>query len=128
VIEKWWQEGETLSREGNKLFLMHHMKQPYRLLNSLICILYGKENNTHFKRQWAPLVYYVAEKEHIFNLVQLLSINIFETKKSPYTLKPLGFYMFSYLIDVLCANVHFLGMRWECKPSLFPVHIYFFQI
>jgi hypothetical protein len=36
--------------------------------------------------------------------------------------------MSAYLIDVVYASVHFLGMGWEWNPSLFPIHIYYFQL
>jgi hypothetical protein len=36
--------------------------------------------------------------------------------------------MSSYLIDVICATIHFPRMGWEWNPSLFPIHVYCFQL
>jgi hypothetical protein len=84
------------------------MKEPYMLLDSMICRLYEEEKSTHFRLEWTPMAYYVAEKGHIFNWSQILSINIFEEARRAPGLKLLGFYMSTYLLDVICVENCFL--------------------
>jgi hypothetical protein len=43
-------------------------------------------------------------------------------------LKKLGFYMSSYLIDVVCSSISFPTMGWDWNPSLPPIHIYFSEL
>jgi hypothetical protein len=104
------------------------MKEPYQFLASMICRLYGEEKCTHFKLEWTPIAHYVAEKGHVFNWAQLLSINIFETTKGAPGPKQPGFFMSSYLLDVVCASNCFPGMGWYWNPTSFPIHVYCFQL
>jgi hypothetical protein len=37
--------------------------------------------------------------------------------------------MSSYLLDVICsATNHFIGMGWDWNPTIFPIHVYYFQL
>jgi hypothetical protein len=60
------------------------MKEPQRLLATMICRLYGEEKCTHFRIEWTSMVHYVEGKEYIFHQAQIFPINIFEaTMRSP---------------------------------------------
>jgi hypothetical protein len=121
VLQKWLYKGAPFVPKGRKLFLTHNMKEPYKILFTMIWILYGEEKNIHFKREWTPMshYHYLIENGNIFNSDQLLFINIFETTRREPTLKNLCFFMSTYLIDVICATHHFIGMGWKWNPNLF---------
>jgi hypothetical protein len=67
VIQEWWEDITPFTPKSNKKFMTHNMKELYRLLSSRICILYGEENNIHFKREWTPMIHYIVENRNIFN-------------------------------------------------------------
>jgi hypothetical protein len=71
----------------------------------MICRLYGENDATKFKLRWVPLIHQIL-KEKVFNWAHILSANI-KTKVKKSRKAPLGycprFFMFVYLIDVVCV-------------------------
>ena len=126
LIQYWWEEGVSFTQKDFNLYLIQHMKEPYQFLSSMICKLYGEDKCTHFKLEWTPIAHYVSDKGDVFNWEQLLSINISETTKGALGPKQPGFFMSSYLLDVVCASNHFPGMDWCWNPTSSPIHVYCF--
>jgi hypothetical protein len=70
----------------------------------------------------------MVEKGLIFNWASILSANIDLNIQETHAGKHLGFYMFSFLIDVICAYVPIPEMIWKWTPDLPPIHVYFSEL
>jgi hypothetical protein len=62
LVEEWWNEDMDFTQKDNRLYLIQYFKEPYQLLASMICRLYGKETCMHFKLEWTPLAYFMVDK------------------------------------------------------------------
>jgi hypothetical protein len=94
----------------------------------MICRLYGEETNTHFRMEWFPMAYMVAQKGQAFNWVSILSFSITKRSQDPKGMKNPEFYMSSYLIDVVCATNSFPTFNWAWTPKKGPIHWYCSQL
>ena len=94
----------------------------------MVCRLYGKENTTHFYLPWVLLIHTVAEG-FSFDRAKLLSdslINrIIEYRAQKASGKAYSFFMFSYIMDVICFMTPFPLMNWSWNPTnAKPIHVY----
>jgi hypothetical protein len=77
--------------------------------------------------EWTPMAHCVVEKGKSFNWAQILAFNIFKNAREAPELKKPGFYMSSYLTDVVCSLIHFPALGWEWNP-IYPLYIYILVI
>ena len=93
----------------------------------MLCRLYGLENCTSSKLEWAPLAHHVLTTgesfnwEHIFLMVLKEEIEKYE--KTLTSRKP-TIYLSTYIMEVLFLDMPFLAMRWDWKKIVPPIHIY----
>jgi hypothetical protein len=102
-------------------------KRPHMIAITMICRLYGEKNPQHFKLEWVPLLHQIVKKGKIFNWAEILSANILLVVKRSLESPPrfgVGFFMSSYLIDVVCAITPFPLMKWSWSLYEKPIHIY----
>jgi hypothetical protein len=99
-------------------------KRPYKMLNTMICRLYGEEKSTHFHMEWMPMAYTVVKTGKIFNWVDILTFNIFQNVKNSPGMKNPSFYMSAYLIDVVCSSIQFPTFGWSWDQNQPLVHVY----
>jgi hypothetical protein len=90
--------------------------------------LYGKENTTHFFLPWVPLIHTVVEGCS-FDSAKLLSESltnrITEYQMQRVSGKAASFFMFTYIMDVVCLMKPFPLMSWSWTPSeVEPIHVY----
>jgi hypothetical protein len=111
-------------KEGERYILMQYLKIPYKMLNTMICILYGEETNTQFRMEWFMMAYTVVKTRQVFNWETILTYNIFNRAKEAQGIKNPGFYMSTYLIDAIFSAHHFPSFEWSWTPSHPPIHIY----
>lgn len=67
LIEGWWFVEELFKERTKRLYPIKYLKEPYKLVSTMFCRLYGKKDLQFFKVEWVPLIYQVVEKCNIFN-------------------------------------------------------------
>jgi hypothetical protein len=72
--------------------------------------------------------YIVVKKGQDFNWESILSFIIVNRVQDPKGMKNLGFYMSSYLIDVVCSANSFPAFNWAWTPDHGPIHLYCSQL
>jgi hypothetical protein len=103
LMEDWYNDELRHVKKGERYIPTQYLKEPYRLLNTMICRLYGEETNTHFWMEWFPMDYTMVKTGQVFNWENILAFNIFNRAKEAPGMKKPGFYMSSYLIDAICS-------------------------
>jgi hypothetical protein len=116
------------NKKGRKKCLTQYLKNPYRIMNSMICRLYGEETSTHFRMEWFPMAYTMVKNGQAFNWEIILSFNITNQVLDPKGITNHVFYMSSYLIDVICATRYFLVFNWAWTLDQGLVHVYYSQL
>jgi hypothetical protein len=93
LIREWWDEYKSFTIKDSRIYPIQYFKEPYQLLETLICRLYGEEGSTHFNMEWVPIMHYVVEVGHIFNWAQILSPTSLKLVREAPRLKKPSFYM-----------------------------------
>ena len=84
--------------------------------------MFGRKDGSSFPDKWIPIIYQVITRGSTLNWGELISFNLdLQLKKSQ---KEHQFFMYSYLLDVMCANIEYPSLRWKWDPSLLLVHVY----
>jgi hypothetical protein len=127
-MEYWWVDEETKFKQGKISIPTYQFKIPYMMLISILSILYGEENSTHFHMEWIPMSYTVVKTRHVFNWAKILTFNIFHTTKSVQGIKKTCFYMSAYLMNAIFSSMQFPIFRWSWDRDQPPIHIYCFDL
>jgi hypothetical protein len=126
LIKEWWYDPNSFKIMGDKMYLVPRLKKSPMLVAIMLCHLYGEKNSTKFKLSWVPLIHQVLTRK-VFNWSHILSANIKqEVQKvsgSPSRIYCLGFFMSSYLVDVVCVVTPFPLLGWSWSPSKEAVHL-----
>ena len=79
VVVKSWMENPTvfISQPGN-IYPTSWFREPFSLLASMFCRLYGEANCTFFKEKWVSTARHIILIRESFNLDQILSVNLQE--------------------------------------------------
>jgi hypothetical protein len=128
LMENWFVDEEWMVKKGEIYIPAHYLKDPYIILNAMICRLYGEETNTHFRMEWFLMAYTIVKTRKAFNWANILSFNISTRAQEAKGMKNLGFYMTTYLIDAVCVAHVFPAFNWAWNPRKPPIHEYFSQL
>jgi hypothetical protein len=128
LMEDWFIDEEWSLKKGERYVLTQYLKDPYIILNTMICRLYDEETNTHFRMEWFLMAYTVAKTGKAFNWASILSFNITNQVQDPQGMKNNGFYMTTYLIDAICVANRFPAFNWAWSPDQSPIHVYCSQL
>jgi hypothetical protein len=74
------------------------------------------------------MAYKISQNGHVFNWETILSFNIAQCSNDPKNMKNPGFYMSTYLIDVVCATNSFPIFNWSWTSDKGPIHFYCSQL
>ena len=107
LVKRWWVKNQGFTEEANKKYPIQCFKRNDILFMDMIFLLYGKGYSTHFKIDWMSLVHHIVELGQFFSWEIFLSPNLLGfvhlSKEVPKTKVP-NFYMFAYLLDVVCST------------------------
>jgi hypothetical protein len=67
LMEDWFFNEEWPMKKGERNVPAWYLKIPYKIMNTMICRLYGEEANTHFRMEWFPMAYTVVKTGQDFN-------------------------------------------------------------
>ena len=107
-------------------YLVSWFRDPFSLLATMFCRLYGLSNCSMFKAEWVPRADHILLIGESFNWEEILSVNLKEEiekyQKTPTTRKP-TFYISGYVMDVFCATSAFPALGWNWNKNSPSVHI-----
>jgi hypothetical protein len=74
------------------------------------------------------MAYIVVKTRKYFNRASILSFSIAKRVWEYQCMKNIGFYMSTYLIDVVFVSNRFPSFNWAWSPDQIPIHVYCFQL
>jgi hypothetical protein len=103
-------------KKGERYVPTWYLKIPYRVLNTMICRLYGEESSTHFRMEWFPMAYKISQNGHVFNWETILSFSIAQVQPRSQEHEESWFLHVGISNDVVCIANSFpfstgLGLR-----------------
>ena len=82
----------------------------------------GRKDGSTFPDKWIPIIYQIMTSRVTLNWGELISSKLDNQLNKVH--KEHRFYMSTYLMDVMCANLEFPSLEWKWEPSLPSVHVY----
>ena len=80
------------------------------------------KDGSSFPDKWIPIIYQIITSGSTFNWGEQISSNLdLELKKYQ---KEYWFFMSSYLLGVMCANIEYPSLQWKWEAILLSIHVY----
>jgi hypothetical protein len=128
LIKDWCSRLEKFTVDSHDIYSISSLEPQFMYIAMMMCILYGKENKTHFFLPWVPVIHTVGEG-YSFDWDKILSgsltseITEYQTQKAKE--KSTSFFMSTYIMDAIFFMMPFPLMGWSWTPdSVEPIHIY----
>ena len=110
VVKSWLQDPMLDIPVSLPVYPISWFREPFSLLCTMICRLYGLPNCSSFQAKWVHLANHILLIGHSFNWAQILSYNlrveIEKYERTPDKRKP-SFYMLGFVMDAFCASTAF---------------------
>jgi hypothetical protein len=128
LIKDWVSHPAKFRADSNGIYSIDSMEPQFKYITMMTCILYGREDTTHFFLQWVPLIHTVVEGCS-FDWDKLsfdsLTIQVTEYRAHKERGNNASFFMSAYIMDTVCFLTPFPLMSWSWTPSeVEPIHIY----
>jgi hypothetical protein len=122
ILKGWWSEGNFRSKPTNVEWKTSKFRKTVQIIVILLSRLFGRKDGSTFPDKWIPIIYQIMTSGATLNWGELISSNLDNQLKRVH--KEHQFYMSTYLMDVMCANLEFPSLEWKWEPSLPSVHVY----
>ena len=113
-------EPRKFSKRKDELCPVEWFKEPYSLLEAMLCGIYGLPNCSFFKQEWAPIAHHIINIGESFPWASILSLKlknaIQEFQKATAKKKP-NFYLTAFIVDVFCADFHYPNCNIPNPPT-----------
>ena len=76
MLKSWMSESSKFSQRNDDLYPIAWFREPYSLLEAMLCRLYGLPNCSFFKVEWDPIAHHVLTKGESFPWDSILSLEI----------------------------------------------------
>jgi hypothetical protein len=128
IIKSWWGHLEKLKVDAHGIYATASLDTHIIYVAMILYRLFKKKSPTHFPVAWVSIMHEVV-KGYSFNWAKFLLDNlakeITEYKLAKSKGKPTPFYMFSYIMYVICFITHFPLMNWSWTlTNVEPIHFY----
>jgi hypothetical protein len=128
IIKSWWGNPEKLRVNAHLIYSTASLDTHMIYVCMMLCILFGKKSPTHFSVAWVSIMHEVVEGLSFYwakILLDNLAKEIMEYKLVKSKGQPTPFYMFAYIMDVICFITPFSLMNWSWTPtSVEPINFY----
>ena len=123
ILKGWWSEGNFRSKPANVEWKTSKFRKTVQIVVILLSRLFGRKDGSTFPDKWIPIIYQIMTSGATLNWGELISSNLDNQLKKVH--KEHQFYMSTYIMDVICANMEFPSLEWKWEPSLPSVHVYY---
>ena len=109
-------EPSKFSQRDDDLYPVAWSTEPYSLLESMLCRMYGIPNYSVFKFEWDPVSHHVLTTSESFPWASILSLElkmaIQDYQKAIARKKP-NFFFSAFIIDVFCTEFQYPNLGWN---------------
>jgi hypothetical protein len=128
IIKDWWRNKAKFKADTHVVYPTTSLNEYIVYVAMMLCRIFGKEIPTHFPVEWVPILHEAA-KGYNFNWDKILSDNIIRDVMEYQTARSKGqttsFYMYAYIMDVVCLSNPFPLMNWSWNPTYPLIRIIF---
>jgi len=125
ILKGWWSEGNFRSKPANVERKTSTFRKTLQIIVIFLSRVFGRKDGSTFPDKWIPIIYQIMTSGVTLNWGELISSNLENQLKKVH--KDHRFYMSTYLMDVMCANLEFPSLEWKWESSLPSVHVYLYE-
>jgi hypothetical protein len=121
LIKYWVSHPVKLRADSHGIYSIASLEPQYKYVAMMTCILYRREDTSHFFLPWMPLK---KEAEKLLSSDSLTS-RVTEYRAQKERGKIASFFMFAYIMDVVFFLTPFPLMSWIWTlAEVEPIHVY----
>ena len=116
MFKYWMNEPCNFYWRKYDLYPIEWLKEPYSMLDEILCRLYGLPNDSYFKEECASIAHHVINTRESLPWASILSLVLKTTiqyfQKATAMKKP-NFFFFAYIVDIFCVELHYPNLGWN---------------
>ena len=121
-MKGWWFKGQFKSKPSYVEWKTSKFRKSIQITVILLARLFGRKDVSSFPDKWIPIIHQVITNRSTLNWGELISFILdLQLKKAQ---KEHQFFMYSYLLDVMCASREYISLRWRWNSDLPSIHVY----
>ena len=105
ILKGWWFKGQFRSKHANAEWKTSKFRKTVQIIVIFLSRLFGRKDGTTFPDKWILIIYQIITSEATLDWGELILSNLDNQLKKVH--KDHQFYMSTYLMDVMCANIEF---------------------
>jgi hypothetical protein len=122
LLKGWWSEGNFRSKPVTAEWKTSKFRKTVQIIVIFLSRVLRRKDGSTFQDKWISIIYQIMTNGVTLNWGELISSNLDNQLKKVH--KEHQFYMSTYLMDVMCANIEFPSLVWKWEPSFPSVHVY----
>lgn len=122
ILKGWWSEVHFRRKPATVEWKISRFRKTVQIIVILVSRVFRRKDGSTFSNKWIPIIYQIITSGATVNWGELISLNLGNQLKKVH--KEHQFYMSTYLMDVMCANLKFSLLEWKWEPSLPSIHVY----
>lgn len=122
ILKGWWSVGQFTSKPTTVEWKTSKFRKTVQIIMILPSRVFGRKDGSTFSDKSIPIIYRVITSGATLNWGELISSNLENQLKKVH--KDHQFYMSTYLMDVMCANIEFPSLEWKWESSFPSIHVY----
>jgi len=119
IMKNWLKELTRFRITPNQIYKSKILWKAYQYLVIFPCRLYGQGSIETFPQSWVIALDQLAREGKPCNSSSMLAHKLKEqvarAQKSPEGMQA-QIYMFTYILDAICAPQEFVGLKWASSP------------
>ena len=119
---RWWYEEQFRVKPSPLEWKTSMFRKSIQIIVILLERVFERKDASSFLEKWIPIIHQVITHGSTLNWGELISSSLdIQLKKAQ---KEHQFYMYSYLLDVMCASQEYPSLGWRWKLGLPSIHVY----
>ena len=122
ILKGWWSKGHFRSKPITIEWRTSKFRKIVQIIVIFLSRVFERKDGSTFLDKWTLIIYQIITSGATLNWGELISSNLDNQLRKVH--KDHQFYMSTYLMDVMCANIEFLSLKWKWESSLPSIHVY----
>ena len=122
ILKGWWSNDYFRSKPATTKWKTSKFKKTEQIIVILLSRVFGRKDGLTFPDKWILIIYQIITSKATLNRGELISSNFDNQLNKVH--KEHQFYMSTYLMDVMCANLEFPSLEWKWELSFPSIHVY----
>ena len=122
ITKGWWFEGQFRAKPTVVEWKNSKFRKRIQIIVIFLSRVFGRKDSSIFLDKWIPIIYQVITSGSTLNWGELILSNL-DILLKKYR-KEHRFFMYSYLLDVMCVSIEYPSLDWKWEPNLPSFHVY----